>query len=196
MKSDYQVIESEIIFDHPWARIIVDKLRHRGREQSYFYLTSPVEAVATVGLTSDSNIILTRQYRHPVREVIYDLPAGRLDHGESPTEGARREFEEETGYYPNHIEQIGYYNQFPGTLRAATNLFFAKELVPTRQHLDEGEELAIVFKPVPEVLTMILDGEIIDGSLQLGFLVALQKGLLPTDDLPRITQNRRDKYKC
>ena len=140
-----------------------------------------MEAVATIGLTSQEEIILTRQYRHPVGKVIYDLPAGRLDPGEDPIDGARREFEEETGYYPNHIERLGYYNQFPGTLRAATNLFFAKDIVPTRQNLDTGEELDIQFKSIPEVLSMVLKGDIIDGSLQLGFLLALQKGLLPSN---------------
>ena len=179
--SDYRVVKSNILFDHPWARIIVDTLLHRGKEQTYFYLTSPVEAVATVGVTSNGKIILTRQYRHPIGKIIYDLPAGRLDPKEDPIEGARREFEEETRYFPNHIEYLGYYNQFPGTLRAATNLFFAEDLITTSQNLDEGEELDIVFKAVPEVLSMILSGEIIDGSLQLGVLLALQKGLLSAD---------------
>jgi 8-oxo-dGTP pyrophosphatase MutT (NUDIX family) len=63
--------------------------------------------------------------------VIYDLPAGHLAPGEDPVQGACREFEEETGYYPRHIEKLGYYNQFPGVLRAATNLFFASDLLPT-----------------------------------------------------------------
>lgn len=178
-QSDYQIVNSKILFDHPWARIIVDTIQHHGIEQPYFYLASPVEAVATIGLSPQEEIILTRQYRHPVGKVIYDLPAGRLEPGEEPMDGARREFEEETGYYPNHIEWLGYYNQFPGTLRAATNLFFAKDLVPTHQSLDVGEELDIQLKAIPEVLSMVLKGEIIDGSLQLGFLLALQKGLLP-----------------
>ena len=177
--ADYQIIASKVIFDHPWARIVVDTLEYQGEQRSYFYLESPVEAVATVGITEAGEIILTRQYRHPVGQVIYDLPAGRLEPGEDPLEGARREFEEETGYYPNHIEKIGYYNQFPGTLRAATNLFFAADLVLTHQHLDEGEELEIVRLGVGDVLRMIANGEIIDGSLQLGVLLAQLKGLLP-----------------
>lgn len=177
--TEYQIIATKVIFDHPWARIVIDTLEYQGNQRPYFYLESPVEAVATVGLTKDGEIILTRQYRHPIGRVIYDLPAGRLEPGEDPLEGARREFEEETGFYPNYIEQIGYYNQFPGTLRAATNLFFAADLVPTHQHLDEGEELEIVHLPISNVLSMIANGEIIDGSLQLGVLLAQLKGLLP-----------------
>jgi ADP-ribose pyrophosphatase len=174
---DYHIISSRILFDHPWVQIVQDTLEFQGRHQPYIYVTSPVEAVATVGLTATGDIILTRQYRHPVGKVIYDLPAGRIEPGEDALTGARREFEEETGFYPEHIEQIGYYNQFPGTLRAATNLFFATHLRSTHQNLDDGEILEVVFKPVAEVLSMILNGELIDGSLQLGVLLALQKGL-------------------
>jgi len=177
---NFKLIRSQTLFDHPAAKIIIDTLEYEGIQRPYFYLTSPVEAVATVGLTEDGCIILAHQYRHPVGKVIYDLPAGHLEPGEEPLDGARREFEEETGYYPRHIEKIGYYNQFPGVLRAATNLFFANDLVKTSQRLETGEVLETVHKPVDEVLSMILNGEFIDGSLQLGVLLALNKGLLPT----------------
>jgi ADP-ribose pyrophosphatase len=161
------------------AKIVIDTLEYGGMRRQYFYLASPVEAVATVGVTAEGNLILTRQYRHPVGQVIYDLPAGRLNPGENPLDGARREFEEETGFYPRQIEHLGYYNQFPGMLRAGTTLFFASDLEPTRQNLDDGEVLEIVFLPPTEVFGMIARGEIIDGSLQLGVLLASSKGLLP-----------------
>jgi ADP-ribose pyrophosphatase len=176
--SDYILISSHSLFEHPWVQIIHDVLEHDGQRLNHFYLVSPVEAVATVGLTADNQIILTRQYRHPAGRVIYDLPAGRLEAGEDPLEGARREFEEETGFFPRYIERLGYYNQFPGTLRAATNLFFARDLTPTHQQLDPGEFLEVVFMPIDQVMKMILAGEVLDGSLQLGVLLAYQKGLL------------------
>jgi ADP-ribose pyrophosphatase len=174
----FQVVSTKILFEHPWVRIVQDTLEHGGFSQEYIYLESPAEAVGTVGVTQDTQIILTHQYRHPVRVEIYDLPGGRINTGEQPVDAARREFEEETGFFPKCIEPLGYYNQFPGSLKAATHLFFAHDLVATRQNLDESEFLDIVFKPVNEVLDMILDGEVIDGSLQLGVLLAIQKGLL------------------
>jgi ADP-ribose pyrophosphatase len=175
---DIKLISSQILFDNPYARVILDTLEYEGIERPYFYLTSPVDAVATVSLTGEGCIILTRQYRHPVGKVIYDLPAGHLEPGEDPIDGARREFEEETGYYPHQIVKLGYYNQFPGILQAATNLFFATDLEQTAQHLEPGEILETVHKPVGEVIQMIINGEFIDGSLQLGVLLALQKGWL------------------
>jgi ADP-ribose pyrophosphatase len=175
---NFKLISSQTLFDNPYAKVIVDTLEYDGVQRPYFYLTSPVEAVATVSLTQQGCIILTRQYRHPIRQVIYDLPAGHLEPGEDPLSGARREFEEETGYFPRHIVKLGYYNQFPGVLRAATNLFFATDLVQTSQHLEPGEVLETVHMPLDEVLRMIINGNFIDGSLQLGVLLALQKGML------------------
>lgn len=174
---DFKLVSSRVLFDNPYAQVILDTLEYEGVQRPYFYLTSPVEAVATVSLTADGCIILTHQYRHPVGKVIYDLPAGHLEPGEDPIQGARREFEEETGYFPRQIEKLGYYNQFPGVLRAATNLFFATDLVKTTQHLEPGEILETVHKPVADVIQMIIAGDVIDGSLQLGVLLALQKGL-------------------
>jgi ADP-ribose pyrophosphatase len=173
-----KVVSSEILFDHPWARVIVDTLDFQAGPRPYFYLESPVSAVATVGLTATGEILLTHQYRHPIGRIIYDLPAGRLEPGEDPLAGARREFEEETGFFPGHIEWLGSYNQFPGSLRVRTDLFFARDLRPTEQRLDEGEELDLVCLPVADVIDMVVHGEIIDGSLQLGVLLASKKGLL------------------
>jgi ADP-ribose pyrophosphatase len=176
---DFKVISSQILFDNPYAKVVLDTLEYDGIQRPYFYLTSPVDAVATVSLTPEGCIILTRQYRHPIGKIIYDLPAGHLEPGEDPIDGARREFEEETGYFPHQMVKLGYYNQFPGVLRAATNLYFATNLVRTAQHLEPGEILETVHMPVEQVIQMIVGDKFIDGSLQLGVLLALQKGFLP-----------------
>lgn len=88
--------------DQPWAKIIIDTLEHKGTRRPYYFIESPVESVATVGLNTENNIFLTYQYRHPIRETIYDFSAGGLHPGEDPKEGARREFEEETGFFSNN----------------------------------------------------------------------------------------------
>lgn len=175
-----KVINREVIFDHPYAQIIIDTIQSGKTNREYFYLRSPVDAVATVGVNKHGEIALTRQYRHPIGRVIFDLPAGTLNPNETPLAGARREFEEETGYLPSIIVPLGFYSQFPGVIRAATHLFFASELVATQQNLDEGENLEVIFTPLDQVLKLIVDDQLIDGSLQLGVLLAIQKGFLAT----------------
>jgi ADP-ribose pyrophosphatase len=173
----YTIVESRTLFEQGWLRIAVDTVEHNGRRMPYFYLESPVDSVATVALTADGQVILTRQYRHPLGVVIYDLPAGRLRRGEDPAEGARRELEEETGYRAGTLASLGRFNPFPGYLKVTAHIFLATGLTFTGQRLDEGEELEVVTMPFKDVLAMILRGECIDGSLQMGVLLAAQKGL-------------------
>ncbi|MGH2522327.1 MAG: NUDIX hydrolase [Anaerolineales bacterium] len=177
---DYTVIESRVLLDHPLVRVVADTLEHGARRAPYFYLESPVDSVATVALTAERQIILTRQYRHPIRAVIYDLPAGRLKSGEDPADGARRELEEETGYHAGSLTPLGRYNPFPGSLKVTAHLFLAHDLTYVGQQLDTGEDLEIALLPFEEVLHMVLRGEYLDGSLQLGVLLAAatRKGLI------------------
>jgi len=178
--ADIKILASKVLFEHPVVRIVVDSVEYDGHQHRFFYLDSAIHAVATLGVTQDNQILLTRQYRHPVRAYIYDLPAGKLNPQESPLDGARREFEEETGYFPKEMIPLTTYNQFPGMLQASTHLFFARDLIPTRQNLDEGEFLEVEAWPVQRVLDGVLQGEFLDGSIQLGLLLALQRGLIKT----------------
>lgn len=172
----YTVLDSQILFEHGLVRILKDTLEYDGRRKPYFYIASPMDAVTCVAATADARLVLTRQYRHPIRSVIYDLPGGRINKGESIQQAAARELEEETGFRPGRMELLCRYNPFPGTLQVTMNIFFASDLVAVGQRLDDGEELEVVLLPAAEVLQMIEHGEIIDGSLQLGVLMAKQKG--------------------
>lgn len=174
----YTVIESQTLLNHPLVQMVVDTLEYSGQRRPYFYLNSPMDSVATVAVTADHQLVLTRQYRHPIRQVVFDLPAGRLNVDEDPERGAARELEEETGYRAGRLVPLGRYSPFPGSLKVTAHLFFAADLTLVGQNLDEGEELEVVLKPWAEVLDLILRGEVIDGSLQLGVLLAAQKGLL------------------
>jgi ADP-ribose pyrophosphatase len=167
------------LFEHPWLKVVLDTLTRDGQEWPYIYVVSPMDAVAVVALADEGRLVLTRQYRHPVGEIIYDLPAGRMDESEEPLVAAQRELEEETGFKAGRWESLGRYNPYPGSMRAATNLFFATDLTAGEQRLDPGEELETLLVPVEEVLEGILAGRYIDFSLQHGVLLAQAKGLLP-----------------
>lgn len=178
---NWDILATEYLLDSPWVKIIRDRLRHRdgGEERDYFYLTSPNDAVANVALTDDGYVLLTRQYRHPLRRGIWDLPAGAMQPHEDPSEAARRELEEETGYRAGEMIPLAYFNQFPGSMRVGTHLFLARHLDWVGQRLDPGEELKVVAMPFHQALEMVLNGEVVDGSLNLGLLLVAQKGFVP-----------------
>jgi ADP-ribose pyrophosphatase len=175
---NWKVIKQEVVLDHPWVKLVVDTLERNGRSKPHYYLESPTEPVGVVALTADNQLIVTRQYRHPVGRVIYDLPGGRTNPGEDLLVAARRELKEETGYSAGHIESLGTIMPFPGSLRVALNLFIALDLTLGPQQLDPGEELEVHHLPFAEVYTAVLAGEYIDGALQTGVLLARARGFI------------------
>jgi ADP-ribose pyrophosphatase len=178
---DWEIVATDVLLDTPWVRVVKDRLRKRdtGEERDYYSLTSPGEAVATVALTDDGRVLLTRQYRHPVRRVVWDLPAGAMQRDEEPAQAARRELLEETGYRAGHLTPLAYFNQFPGSMNIGTHLFLARDLTWVGQRLDPGEELQVVAVPFHQALEMVVNGEVIDGALMMGLLLVAQKGMGP-----------------
>ncbi len=174
----WRTLSSRVLFSNWFIRVLAEEIEHpRLGRMTYYIGESPADAVAVVALTDREEILLTRQYRHPLRQVIFDLPAGRLERGEDPSEGARRELEEETGYTAGRIERLGYMMPYPGSLRVATHLYLARDLrrLPQGQHLDPQEEVVVVPRPFREVLAEVVAGKYIDGSLQYGVLMAAQR---------------------
>ncbi len=176
----WDILKTTYLLDTRWVQLRQDRLRHRisGAERDYFYLTGPGEAVATVALTDDGCVLLTRQYRHPLRQVIWDLPAGAMQPDEDPAQAARRELEEETGYRASELIKLVYFNQFPGSMNIGTHLFLARQLEWVGQRLDPGEELEVMAMPFERALEMALNGEVVDGALMMGLLWVAQKGML------------------
>jgi ADP-ribose pyrophosphatase len=172
----WRLISSRVLFAHPWIRFFEDTLRHPddGRQYVHFHLIGPGEAVAALPLTDEGDVLILREYRHPVGRVVYGLPGGRLEPDEDPALGARRELEEETGYRAAELTKLGYYNQFPGFMRMGSHLFLARQLTPTRRQLDYCEEIEIVRLPFAQALARAVRGEFLDMGLTLSLSLTAQ----------------------
>lgn len=123
-------------------------------------------------IDEEERVVLVRQYRYPMGEVVLELPAGKLEKGEDPRESAIRELAEETGLEAKTVISMGCSYSSPGILAEKIHLFFAKDLVQGPVHPDDGEFLEIVRIPYKELIEMARRGEISDGKTLAGILKA------------------------
>ena len=126
-------------------------------------------ASAVVPVTAEGEVVLVRQYRHAVAEQVGDgwlleVPAGKLDPGESPEHCARREVAEEVGYEVGELVSLGAMFSSPGFTDERIHLFLGRSLSPCAQSLDEDEVLRVERLPFGEAVARAADGRIEDAK--------------------------------
>ncbi len=143
--------------------------------EEYFVVELPKTACA-LAITKEGDALLVRQYRHPVHEVLLELPGGFIDENELPEIAMKRELMEETGYEFSSVEQVGIIAANPGVLDNYTALFLAKGGKKTgNQSLDHNEEIEIVTMPLQELKTMFLENKIVQSLHANCIFYALKK---------------------
>jgi ADP-ribose pyrophosphatase len=114
--------------------------------------------------TRDDTILLIRNLRQSINKTLVELPAGTLEKGESPINGAGRELQEETGYLAQRLIAMNSFYASPGVLTEKLYAFSAIGLTETHTALDEGEQIELVPTRYLAALEMIKTGEIEDGK--------------------------------
>ena len=121
-------------------------------------------ATVVLPVLPDGAIVLIRNYRFAVDELLWELPAGMLEPGEDPAACAARELTEETGYVADTFEKLGAFYTGPGTTDENMHSFLATGLTPGRQDLERYEQITVEIVPARKVREMVLSGEIHDGK--------------------------------
>jgi ADP-ribose pyrophosphatase len=129
-------------------------------------------AAAIVPFIADGDILLIKQYRHALRQHIWEIPAGTLDPDEPVMDCARRELVEETGYAAGVWRKLGEITPVPGYSDERVHLFLASELTAARQELDADEVLVVHRMSLAHALEMITRGDIQDAKSICGLLLA------------------------
>lgn len=138
-------------------------LNKKGKPYRFEAVKHPGAAVV-LPLIDAEKVILLRQERYAIGEVLWELPAGILDAGELPEATAARELIEETGYRANHLaHQISFYSS-PGTSNEIIHGYIAKDLEFVGQKLEDGENLIVEIVPLERIFSMIQRQEIKDGK--------------------------------
>lgn len=140
-----------------------------GRKASREFVLHP-GAVMIVAQLEDGRIVMERQYRHPMGEVMLELPAGKLDAGEGSLACAQRELREETGYEASEWAFAGQLAPTIAYSNERIDIWFARGLRPGVRQLDEGEFLDVLCLTPAEMLACCRDGRIQDAKTLVGAL--------------------------
>ncbi|ABO50422.1 NUDIX hydrolase [Desulforamulus reducens MI-1] len=168
-------IASKLVYEGKILNLRVDQVTlPNGREGSREVVEFS-QAVAVVAVKEDNKVLLVKQYRYPVGEVLMELPAGKMDQDENPEQCALRELQEETGYKPRSIQKICDFYTTPGFSSERMHLFLATGLTEGEQSPDEDEFVKVEEVPFDQAIQMIFEGKIQDGKTIAGLLAVEKK---------------------
>lgn len=127
-------------------------------------------AVAILPITSDGRLLLIRQWRRSVGEILIEVPAGILEKGEEVRACAGRELQEETGYRAREIIPLGFFYTTPGFTNERLYLFIGKGLEEAPLPPDEHEAIDLHPLSLDEAISLIEMGGIIDAKTIVAIL--------------------------
>ena len=147
-------VTSEQVLEPTGVRTLREIVRHTGS----------IVVLATQDQGKDPLILLERQYRHAAESFLWELPAGRIDEGESPLPAAKRELLEETGYTARHWKKIIRFFASPGFVAEPMTVFWARGLTPGQAQPEDDEVIEHRFVPLSKAVRMVLRGVIRDAK--------------------------------
>jgi len=168
-----KMLESKKVFSGKLLHVFADEVELPNGEKTGRELIRHIGAVCIVALTDDNEIILEKQFRYPLNDVVTEIPAGKLDSkDEDHLEAAKREFQEETGYTAREWTELGVFHPAVAYADEAITMYLARGLKAGTQNLDSDEFLHVYKAPLDEVVADILSGKITDGKTQSAVLKA------------------------
>ena len=170
MSEPVEVITSERVFEGKVFEVHRERVRlPHGPTATVDVIRHPASAVI-LPVPEAGQVILIRQYRHAVRQWLWEAPAGSVDPGESPEEAARRECHEEIGLVPETVVRLGAMFPTPGYCDEEMVFFRASGLSEPAEAatIDEDEHFEIRTFVLREARDMVRRGEIVDMKTVVG----------------------------
>ena len=171
MTEQPQILKSEEIFRGRVFDVTLDTIKEGDKIYQREVVHHPGSAVI-IPVFDDGTIALVRQYRHPAVRYLLEAPAGTLNRGEAPEEGAARELEEELGFVAARLEKLTEFFVSPGFCEEKMWVYLATEMTKTQQQLEDDEIVEVVRIPFSQALNMITTGEIDDAKTIIGVMLA------------------------
>ena len=156
-------LASELVYNGRVFRVTKDEILCPNGQQSIREIVHHRGGVAIL-FKADDKFIFEKQYRYALGEEIIEMPAGKLEAGETPLEAAKRELLEETGYRPLEMVHLGDSYPTPGYSSEIIHLYYCPKAVKEERHLDSDENIELIYLSLEEIEQMIQEGKIKDSK--------------------------------
>ena len=170
MKLSEQTISTEYKFNGRLIRLRTDTVLLPNGNRASREIVEHSGGVGVVALTDDSRIMTVRQYRHAMKEVVLEIPAGKLEKGEEPLLAAKRELAEEVGVTAENWRYLGPLYATPGYCEEIDHLYLATGLALGESHPDPDEFLERGSMPLTDAVDAVMRGDIPDAKTQTAIL--------------------------
>lgn len=168
-----KTIKSDTIYEGKILNLKVDTVELHNKKYSKREIVDHQKGVGIIAYDGYDRLWMVSQYRIAIDKVTYEIPAGLVDSNEVPVEAAKRELQEEIGYYPENIEFLYNMHSSPGFTNDKLSFFVAKDLVESKLDLDEDEHLAAESFAIDDLYDMVLNGEITDAKTIIAIQYAM-----------------------
>lgn len=170
MKLFEKTLTSETKFEGRIIKVLRDTVELENGKTSAREVVCHNGGVCVAALTEQNEVLLVRQFRYPYKEVLLELPAGKLEKGEDPFEAVKREQMEETGTTGENYISLGNLYPSPGYCSEIIRIWACRVAQKGEMHLDEDEFLEVERIPLDKAVEMVLNNEIPDSKTQVGIL--------------------------
>jgi ADP-ribose pyrophosphatase len=160
LKNKLFTVTDEIAIDPGGFEIHRNIIRHPG-------------SAVMMAVDEKERVLLVKQFRLPAKRELWELPAGRLDPGETALQAAKRELQEETGYKAKKWVKLASFWATPGYVDEKMNLFLAQDLTAGEQNLMDDERIEIEWFTRKDLGRMVSEGSILDGKTLIGYFLWL-----------------------
>ncbi|MCD8025433.1 MAG: NUDIX hydrolase [Clostridiales bacterium] len=165
-----KTLSSKNIYDGRILHITLDEVELPDGRRSKREVVNHPGGVAVAALDADNNLLFVRQFRYPYKEVVLELPAGKLEKGATPLENGKRELLEETGAVGYSYISLGKLYPSPGYTSEIIHLYACRVQSQSENRLDEGEFLNVEKIPLDKAVEMVLNNLIPDSKTQTAVL--------------------------
>lgn len=170
MSMEEKTMKSEKIYEGRIINVRIDTVELPDKKYSKREIVEHPGAVGIVPITSNGEIVLVKQYRKAVERALLEIPAGRLEAEEDPSQCAIRELKEETGYTADSLEKMLEFYSAPGFSTEKIYIYLADSIKAGIAEPDEGEHVETLIMPLDRALEMVKRGEIKDSKTIIAIL--------------------------